>query len=62
LLQLPGGILASTYGTKFIFGFSNFIACVMCFFMPIACYFDYRVMIGLRLVQGFITGVAWPGE
>lgn len=58
--QLPGGILAAKYGTKIVFGFSNFIACVMCIFMPILCYIDYRYMVWLRLVQGFITGLAWP--
>lgn len=60
--QLPGGILASKYGTKFIFGFANFFACVLCLFMPLACYLNYRWMVGLRLVQGLIAGVAWPGK
>lgn len=60
--QLPGGVLASKYGTKFIFGFANFFACVLCLFMPLACYFDYRWMVGLRLLQGLIAGVAWPGK
>jgi hypothetical protein len=58
--QLPGGILASKYGTKFIFVASNGIACVMCMFMPILSYLDYRLMIGLRLVQGIVAGFAWP--
>lgn len=58
--QLPGGILAAKYGTKLVFGFSNFFACVMCIFMPILCYIDYRYMVWLRMVQGFITGLAWP--
>jgi Major Facilitator Superfamily len=62
ITQLPGGVLAAKYGTKFIFGFSNFIACVLCMFMPIVCYLDFRWMIALRLFQGFITGLAWPGE
>lgn len=58
--QLPGGILAGKYGTKFIFGFSNFAGCILCCFMPICCYLDYRWMIGLRLLQGFIAGTSWP--
>lgn len=58
--QLPGGILASKYGTKFIFGFSNFISCVISIFIPITCYLDYRWMVGWRLLQGFITGLSWP--
>lgn len=58
--QLPGGILAARYGTKFIFGFSNFISCVISIFMPLTCYLDYRWMVGWRLLQGFITGLSWP--
>jgi ACS family sodium-dependent inorganic phosphate cotransporter-like MFS transporter 5 len=60
LTQLPGGILAGKYGTKFIFGFSNFLACVLCIITPIACYLDVRLMIALRIIQGLISGVAWP--
>lgn len=52
--------MASKYGTKFVFGFSNFICCIMCNLMPIVCYLDYRWMVALRLLQGLIAGVSWP--
>ena len=59
--QLPGGILASKYGTKFIFGLANFVPSVMCLVIPLVCYLDYRWMIGLRFMQGVLTGLSWPG-
>lgn len=55
--QLPGGILAAKYGTKVVFGVSNYIACVLCFITPIACYIDYRLMVFIRLVSGCVAGV-----
>lgn len=60
LTQLPGGVLAAKYGTKFVFGFANFLASAMCLAMPMMCYLDYRWMVTLRLLQGFVTGVSWP--
>ena len=60
--QLPGGVLAAKYGTKFVFGFSNFLASVICIVMPLICYLDYRWMIFLRLLQGFMTGLSMPGN
>uniref|UniRef100_A0A182P9F4 Major facilitator superfamily (MFS) profile domain-containing protein n=1 Tax=Anopheles epiroticus TaxID=199890 RepID=A0A182P9F4_9DIPT len=53
ITQIPGGILARRYGTKLVFGASNVIGCWMCFLMPIASYWDYRVLVVLR-------GLAWP--
>ena len=60
--QLPGGMLASRYGTKLVFGLANFIGCVTCIFVPITAYLNYNAMILLRLVQGIVAGAAWPGE
>lgn len=60
LSQLPGGILASKYGTKLVFGLSNLLGCLMCSLMPLAAYFDYRLLILLRVLQGFIGGFSWP--
>ncbi|KAI8123658.1 hypothetical protein FF38_12474 [Lucilia cuprina] len=60
ITQIPGGILAKKYGTKLVFGLSNAIGCWMCFLMPIASYWDYRALIWLRIIQGLITGLAWP--
>lgn len=60
LLQLPGGILAAKYGTKKIFGYANFIGCLLCCFIPIASYLDFKMMIFLRVLQGIICSAAWP--
>uniref|UniRef100_A0A1I8NQV3 Major facilitator superfamily (MFS) profile domain-containing protein n=1 Tax=Stomoxys calcitrans TaxID=35570 RepID=A0A1I8NQV3_STOCA len=58
--QIPGGILARKYGTKLVFGLSNAIGCWMCFFIPTVSYWDFRALIILRVIQGLITGLAWP--
>lgn len=60
ITQLPGGILASKFGSKMVFGLANFLACILCFLMPIACYLSFGTMIALRLMQGLIAGFAWP--
>lgn len=59
--QLPGGILAARYGTKLVFGLANFIGCVTCILIPITAYLNFKAMIILRLLQGFVAGAAWPG-
>ncbi|CAG9799840.1 unnamed protein product [Chironomus riparius] len=58
--QLPGGILAQKFGTKLIFGFSNFFGCITCMLVPIAAYYSFYALFWLRLVQGFVAGAAWP--
>ncbi|XP_017772050.1 PREDICTED: sialin-like [Nicrophorus vespilloides] len=58
--QVPGGILAAKYGTKMIFGVSNFVGVLFCFIMPWASYMGPEYLIFLRVVQGIITGFAWP--
>lgn len=53
--QIPGGMLARRYGTKIVFGLANLIACLLCSLMPIASYYNFRILIFLRVLQGFIT-------
>ncbi|KNC33126.1 hypothetical protein FF38_04718, partial [Lucilia cuprina] len=60
LTQLPGGILAKKYGTKLVFGLSNVICCWMCFFIPMAAYNNFKILITLRIIQGAIAGLTWP--
>ncbi|TMW51669.1 hypothetical protein DOY81_003258, partial [Sarcophaga bullata] len=60
LTQLPGGILAKKYGTKFVFGLSNVVCCWLCYCIPLAAYYDYRALIVLRVIQGLIAGFTWP--
>ncbi|EDV36790.1 uncharacterized protein Dana_GF11776 [Drosophila ananassae] len=59
-LQIPGGILATKYGTKLIFGWANGIGVFCCFLIPIVSYSSYTGLIVLRVFQGWITGLAWP--
>ncbi|XP_073844165.1 sialin-like [Musca autumnalis] len=60
LSQIPGGILGKKYGTKLVFGLSNGIGCWLCFLIPAAAHWDYRVLIALRVLQGLVAGAAWP--
>lgn len=53
--QVPGGILAKRYGTKLVFGLSNFVVCAICFIIPIAAYWDIKALIVLRMIQGFVA-------
>lgn len=59
--QLPGGMLAARYGTKLVFGLSNFIACITCMLVPLTAYLNFYALITLRLLQGIVAGAAWPG-
>ncbi|XP_060519538.1 sialin-like isoform X2 [Cylas formicarius] len=58
--QVPGGILAGKYGTKLVFGLSNFGGVVLCFAIPYCAWLGHTSLILLRLVQGLICGFAWP--
>ncbi|CAH0546865.1 unnamed protein product [Brassicogethes aeneus] len=60
VLQIPGGILASKYGTKLVFGLSNFIGVILCFFIPWFANMGPIYLITFRCLQGFIMGSAWP--
>ncbi|XP_050533264.1 sialin-like [Daktulosphaira vitifoliae] len=58
--QLPGGLLARTYGAKRIFGFSNLAMFVLSFLMPLAARWDIKALVAARAIQGLIGGMAWP--
>lgn len=58
--QVPGGILGRKYGTKLVFGVSNLIGCLLCVVMPLAAYVSFELLLGLRVLQGLIVGLAWP--
>ncbi|KAJ9584073.1 hypothetical protein L9F63_021590, partial [Diploptera punctata] len=58
--QIPGGYLSQKYGTKVIFGMSNLGLCIFGFFIPLAARIDYRLLVALRTMQGFVGGLAWP--
>ncbi|KAK9878097.1 hypothetical protein WA026_020740 [Henosepilachna vigintioctopunctata] len=60
LTQIPGGILAGRYGTKLVFGLSNFVGVLLAFLIPTAASFGYYYILCLRVIQGILTGFAWP--
>nr|CAD7402565.1 unnamed protein product [Timema cristinae] len=60
LTQIPGSLLAQRYGTKLVFGLSNFIQCLLACLIPAAARIDYRALIFIRFLQGVIGGLAWP--
>ncbi|XP_026474879.1 sialin-like [Ctenocephalides felis] len=60
ITQVPGGILARKYGTKLVFGLSNFLGCLFCFITPLSAYMNYQALIFLRVIQGIVCGFAWP--
>ncbi|XP_054267712.1 vesicular glutamate transporter 2-like [Macrosteles quadrilineatus] len=58
--QIPGGVLARKYGTKAIFGLSNFSCCLLNLLIPACAYWDYKLLVANRVIQGLIVGMAWP--
>lgn len=52
--QIFGGIFAARYGTKLIFGLSNFLSSFLCLFVPIAANWHINYLIALRIAQGLI--------
>ncbi|XP_039298715.1 sialin [Nilaparvata lugens] len=60
LTQIPGGMLARRFGTKKIFGLANFSGSLLTFAFPYIAYFDFRLLIFVRVLQGFIMGAVWP--
>lgn len=55
-----GGIATQYFGTKNVFGWSQFITAVCSLLIPIAADTHYSFVIALRSVQGFASGLTWP--
>ncbi|XP_018572111.1 sialin [Anoplophora glabripennis] len=58
--QIPGGLLASRYGAKLVFGLSNCMGILVCFLIPFCAYKGAGFLIFARVCQGLLTGFAWP--
>lgn len=52
ITQLPGGILSQKFGSKIIYGTNTLASSILCFLIPTAAYVDYRVVLGIRIIQG----------
>ncbi|KAJ8981707.1 hypothetical protein NQ317_017751 [Molorchus minor] len=58
--QIPGGLLASRYGTKLVFGLSNFTGALCTFAMPFLANMGSAYLIAIRVFQGLLLGFTWP--
>lgn len=54
LTQIPGGFLATKYGTKKVYGITNFLGVVCCFLIPYCAYKGPIFVIIIRALQGLI--------
>lgn len=52
--QIPGGILAAKYGTKKVYGITNFLGAVCSFAIPFCADQNSLYLIIIRTMQGFI--------
>lgn len=60
LTQIPAGRLSEIIGGKWIFGFSVFFTAALTFLTPWAAKQDYKVLIGLRIIEGLMEGGTFP--
>ncbi|XP_058467568.1 sialin [Malaya genurostris] len=60
LSQVVGGVATQYFGTKNVFGWSQFLtaACSLC--IPYASDIHYGAVVLLRSIQGFASGLTWP--
>ncbi|XP_067614238.1 sodium-dependent phosphate transport protein 1 isoform X2 [Eurosta solidaginis] len=60
LSQVVGGIATQYFGTKKVFGWSQFATALCSVCIPVGADIHYTVVIILRSVQGFASGLTWP--
>jgi len=58
--QLPGGFLAGKYGGKWLFGGGVLCTSILTLLTPVAARADYKLLIALRVLEGFGEGVTFP--
>ena len=58
--QIPGGRLSEVFGSKWIFGGSQFITAVCALLCPLAAYSNFYAFLTIRVIQGLAEGVAFP--
>lgn len=56
LTELPGGRLAELIGGHRVFGHSMLWASLITLFTPLACYADFKAVVVLRALLGFMLG------
>lgn len=60
LSQVAGGVATQYFGTKNVFGWSQFATAVCSLGIPTAASYHYGALIVLRSIQGFASGLTWP--
>lgn len=60
LSQVVGGIATQYFGTKQVFGWSQFATALCSLCIPWCANFHYGFVIALRSMQGFASGLTWP--
>lgn len=60
LSQVVGGVATQYFGTKNVFGWSQFLTAACSLLIPHAADLHYGAVILLRSVQGFASGLTWP--
>lgn len=60
LSQVVGGIATQYFGTKSVFGWSQLATALCSLLIPLAAEVHYALVIGLRSIQGFASGLTWP--
>lgn len=60
LSQVVGGIATQYFGTKKVFGWSQFTTALCSLCIPWAADVHYGLLITMRSIQGFASGLTWP--
>lgn len=55
-----GGVATQKFGTKSVFGWSQFATGICSLLIPVGASTHYSLLIILRSVQGFASGLTWP--
>ncbi|XP_066144128.1 putative inorganic phosphate cotransporter [Euwallacea fornicatus] len=58
--QLVGGLATQKLGTKKVFGYAQLVTAMASLSIPTAAETHYGLVIALRFVQGFASGLTWP--
>ncbi|XP_065204342.1 sialin-like [Planococcus citri] len=58
--QVIGGLLTQYFGTKVVFGYSQFVTAICSLLIPQAAVTHYVLVIILRSIQGIASGLTWP--
>lgn len=60
LSQVAGGVATQYFGTKSVFGWSQFVTALCSLGIPYAASMHWGFLVVLRSIQGFASGLTWP--